>query len=315
MRFENTVVAVTGSGRGIGREEARLFAAEGAHVVVNDLGGHWDGVGEDGRVASEVVKQIEADGGHAVADTHDISTMSGAAGLVDTAISAFGKLDVLVNNATVIRPNDAYAMTEEEWDKVVAVNLKGAFATMRAAAPHFCQQGSGVILNTSSEAGLGLPAMINYAAAKEGIVGLTRTLAQELARFGVRVNAIRPRAATKTSDDYLEQHGRWNPLHGAVQRALRGAEWRPSSDTSNAPEDVANVAVWLCSDAAANINGRTFLVHGSQFALYREPDLEIDLHHPGGWTLDELDARASAELDGLRNSFAFDLRLPGEESW
>lgn len=241
--------------------------------------------------------------------------MDGAARLIETATAAFGRLDILVNNATIIAPSDAYAMTEAEWDKVVAVNLKGTFATIRAAAPIFIKQGSGVILNTSSGAGLGLPAMGNYSAAKEGVVGYTRTLAQELGRFGVRTNVIRPEAATKTSDDYFLHFRRWNPLHGAVRKALEGRDWKGES-AFNAPKDVASVAVWLCSEAAANINGKTFHVTGSRFALYAEPELAVDLQQPGGWTLDALDARAPSEMTGdIKNNYAFRTRLPGEEAW
>lgn len=320
QRFANKVAIITGGGRGIGREEALLLASHGARVVVNDLGGSTDGTGADTSVAQAVVDQIVAAGGTAVANGDDVSSMDGAERLAQTAIEAFGRIDILINNATIIRPNDLYAMTEEEWDAVLRVNIKATFATVRAAAPHFIAQGEGgVILNTSSEAGLGLAAMANYSAGKEAVVGFTRTAALELGRFGIRVNAIRPRAATAGAQSYLEKFGRWNPLHAAVFGAtMTTADTGTPESTQpvETPADVANVAVWLCSDATRNVNGHTFVVHGAEFGLYKEAEYEVLLRRDGGWDLNSLDERAVPEMTApLSNPFLFALRLPGEEGW
>jgi len=198
-RLVGKVAIVTGSGAGLGRAEARLFAAQGAKVVVNDIA-----VKNGESLAQTVVDQIRAEGGEAVANTDSVAEFHGAERLVKTAMDDFGRLDILVNNAGITNFIPVYELTENDWDQMMAVHLKGAFGTIRFASPIMCQQRSGVIINTGSESGLGRVFGANYAAAKEGLIGLTRTVAKEIGRFNVRCNAIRPRAAGTTIAEGLD---------------------------------------------------------------------------------------------------------------
>ncbi len=216
QRLAGKVAIVTGAGRGIGREEALLLASQGAKVVVNDVGRH------PGETAQDVANRIREMGGEAEANNDSVAAMEGAEHLINTAVAKFGRLDILVNNAGVIAPGEVSNLSEEDWDKVIAVHLKGTFATIRHASPIMKHQRSGVIVNTGSESGLGHPAMGNYSAAKEGIVGLTRTVARELGRFGIRCNAIRPRANTEGTSEYAERFRRWQPLADALRRYFLG---------------------------------------------------------------------------------------------
>ena len=295
-RLAGKVAIVTGAGRGIGREEALLLAGQGAKVVVNDVGRH------PGETAQDVVNRIREMGGESEANADSVASMEGAARLIDTAVAKFGRLDILVNNAGVIAPGEVSNLSEEDWDKVIAVHLKGTFATIRHASPVFKRQRSGVIVNTGSESGLGHPAMGNYSAAKEGIVGLTRTAARELGRFGIRCNAIRPRAITEGTSEYFERFNRWQPLADALGRYYLGARGHVGGEIR--PTAVATLVVWLCSDAAANVNGRTFYVGGDEIGLWSEPELTRSLSREGGWTLDTLDSFARGRLIGdLTNDF------------
>ena len=306
-RLEGRVAIVTGAGRGIGRAEALLLAKEGAAVVVNDLGGGMTGSGSDASVASNVVEEIRALGGRAAASSDDVSSMEGAARIVAVATKAFDRIDVLVNNAGIVRSRVIYNMSESDWDDVIAVHMKGTFAMTRAAAPIFREQRSGVIVNTSSESGLGHYGQASYSAAKEGIVGFTRTVARDLGRFNVRCNAIRPRAQTRLlNQDVVEAIERTRQTIGE-----KGAP-RLGDPARSRPEDVAALVVWLCTDAAANVNGRTFLVGGEVVGLYPEPVPERAIQRDGGWDIDALDRIVPNELtDGLRNEF---IGKPQEES-
>ncbi len=296
QRLTGKVAIVTGAGRGIGREEAALLAAQGARVVVNDVGRH------PRETAQDVAEQIRAAGGEAQPNTDSVASMEGAERLIRAAVAKYGRLDILVNNAGVIAPGEISGLSEEDWDKVIAVHLKGTFATMRFAAAVMKRQRSGVIVNTGSESGLGHPAMGNYSAAKEGIVGLTRTAARELGRFGVRCNAIRPRAMTEGTAEYAERFNRWQPLADALQRYFLGARGHIGGEIR--PTAVATMVVWLCSDAAANVNGRTFYVGGDEIGLWSEPELTRSLSREGGWSLEALDNFARQRLIGdLKNEF------------
>jgi NAD(P)-dependent dehydrogenase (short-subunit alcohol dehydrogenase family) len=299
-RLAGKVAIVTGAGRGIGRAEAILLAHEGAQVVVNDLGGGPIGGGADERVAARVVEEIRAAGGKAAANFDNVATMEGGARIIQTALDSFGRLDILINNAGIVRPRIIYNMSEGDWDDVIAVHLKGHFSTIRAAAMIFREQKSGVIVNTASESGLGHLGQSSYSAAKEGIVGLTRTIARDLGRFNVRCNAIRPRAATRLFDEEAQK---------AMERTRamlgdRGVPVPMPNPLDNKPEQVAALAVWLCTDAAANVNGRTFVVGGELVGLYPEPEPIRTMICEGGWDLDALDRVAPSQLvAGLRNEF------------
>jgi 3-oxoacyl-[acyl-carrier protein] reductase len=302
-RLAGRVAIVTGAGRGIGRAEAMLMALEGAKLVINDLGGDTDGGGADENVAQRVVDEIRAAGGTAVANHDSVATMQGGANIVKAAIDSFGRLDILINNAGNVRPRIIYNMSEEDFDAVIAVHLKGTFTTTRHASVIFREQKSGVILNTASESGLGHLGQSNYSAAKEGIVGFTRTIAQDLGRYGVRCNAIRPRAATRLgTPEAVEAMLR---IQDTYKSGALGGHRVDQTFLENKPEQVAALAVWLCTDAASNVNGRTFQVGGDEVGLYAEPDVVRSLCRDGGWDLDSLDRHASGSLIGdVINRFA-----------
>jgi 3-oxoacyl-[acyl-carrier protein] reductase len=282
-RLKGRAAIVTGAGRGIGRAEALLLASEGASVVVNDFGGGAHGEGSEKGPADHVVDEIKALGVGAVANYGNVADFANGEAMVKQALDNFGRIDIVVNNAGILRDRMVFNMSEEEWDTVLAVHLKGTFNLTRHACTVFRQQRSGVIVNTSSESGLGNQGQANYAAAKEGIIGLTRTVARDMGRYNVRCNAIRPRAATRLtiSDDMREAAARGGAA-GMNPDLLQAFE------KANPPEAVAPLVVWLCTDEAANINGRNFLVTGNQIGLYSEPQVIADIRSEGGWTLDDL---------------------------
>ncbi len=289
QRLAGKVAIVTGAGHGIGRAEALELARQGARVVVNDLGGDTKGEGADLGVAQTVVQEIQALGGSAVANGDSVASFEGARRIVDTAIKSFGRLDILVNNAGNARPRVIYNLSEEDWDAVIAVHLKGCFNTVRHAAPIFREQRSGVIINTGSESGLGHFGQANYSAAKEGIVGFTRTVARDLGRFGVRVNAIRPRAidtrlaggeggGVEAGERLIQTFGK----HVLGNRAMKTP--RPAK-----AEEVAALVAWLCTDSMAGVNGRTFQIGGGEVGLWSEPELIRSSLREEGWTIEALD--------------------------
>ncbi|MFF0307815.1 SDR family oxidoreductase [Streptosporangium sp. NPDC004379] len=204
LRFDGRVAIVTGAGHGLGRSHALTLAERGAKVVVNDLGGALDGTGSSTGPAAEVAELIAKNGGEAVVSTHDVATPDGAAAIVQTAIDAFGKIDVVVNNAGILRDKSFGKMSVEEFDQVLAVHVRGSFLVTRAAFPHLKEQGYGRIVNTSSPAGLfGNFGQANYSTAKMGLVGFTKTLGIEGARAGIRANAIAPIAWTRMTESLL----------------------------------------------------------------------------------------------------------------
>jgi NAD(P)-dependent dehydrogenase (short-subunit alcohol dehydrogenase family) len=251
---EGRVCIVTGAGRGLGREYALSLARHGAHVVVNDLGGSRDGTGADAGPAQEVVDEIEAAGGAAVANTDDVSSWDGAAGLVEQAVDVFGRLDVLVNNAGILRDRMLFSMSEEEWDAVIRVHLKGTFAPSHHAAAHWRERskaGETVdarLINTTSVSGLyANVGQTNYGAAKAGIAALTQIAALELARYGVTANCIAPGALTRLTGDL-------DNLTGEIRQNF-------------APTWVAPVVTWLASPDAADVTGQVIEASGLVLAV------------------------------------------------
>ncbi|CAM5390221.1 3-oxoacyl-ACP reductase [Streptomyces aurantiogriseus] len=275
---------VTGAGRGLGRAEALELARLGAAVVVNDYGRPGrDGSGEaSAGPAEEVAREIRSAGGTALAHTGDVSDFRQARELVELAIAEFGKLDVLVNNAGILRDRMVFSMTEEEWDSVIRVHLKGHFNTTRFAAAHWRERSKaaggpvyGRIVNTSSEAFLaGSAGQPNYAAAKGGIVGLTTSTALALAKYGVTANVICPRARTRMTEDVFAGLGR--PEEGLDPLA---------------PEHVAPLVGYLASPAAARVNGQLLVVHGGMVAVVERPRVQAKFDSKQeAFTHEELDA-------------------------
>jgi NAD(P)-dependent dehydrogenase (short-subunit alcohol dehydrogenase family) len=292
---DGRVAIVTGAGRGIGREHALLLAAQGAKVVVNDLGGSVDGSGGDAGPAQQVVDEIVAAGGQAVANTDDVSDWKGAEQLVGTALDAFGRLDVLVNNAGILRDRMLVNMTENEWDAVIKVHLKGTFAPSHWAANHWREQskaGEEVdarIINTSSPSGIyGNVGQTNYGAAKAGIASFTIIAAKELARYGVTVNAIAPAALTRMTEDLA-----MGQLPDEQKEAL-------------SPKHIAPIVCWLASPASASVTGRVFDVTGRMLSVsegwHRGPTIErpdLDPEVLGHAVLDIVaQARPNADMFG-----------------
>ena len=253
---EGRVAIVTGGGRGIGREYCLMLAAEGAKVVVNDLGGSRDGSGADIGPAHDVVAEIKAMGGEAVANGADVSNWDQAKGMIDQAVSTFGKLDVLINNAGILRDRMLVNMTEAEWDAVIQVHLKGTFAPAHHAAVYWRERNKETgescnarLINTSSVSGIyGNVGQTNYGAAKMGIAAFTIISSRELRRYGVTVNAIAPGALTRLTED----------LGGPITE-----ERRRSGD----PKWVAPIAVWLASEESSEVSGRMFEASGGVLAI------------------------------------------------
>lgn len=285
--LKDKVAVVTGAGRGIGRGIALAFAAEGAKIVVNDPGCAVTGVGGSRDPADSVVQEIRDRGGSAIANHDSVAIMENGERIIKTAVDNFGRLDILINAAGILRDRMIYNMAEEEWDTVIAVHLKGTFACSRFASIVMRQQRSGRIINFASESGLmGNPSQANYGSAKGGISGLTKVTARDLGKYGVTCNCIVPRAATRMTETIP-------PL--AVRRRMLGSTQTPFDDVEGFfaelgydPENVAPIVVYLASDAAANINGQFFLVYGDEISLLTQPRPIRTIFKDGRWTVDEL---------------------------
>jgi len=253
---DGRVVVVTGAGRGVGREHALLLAREGAKVVVNDIGVRRDGAPESSDAAQSVVDEIVAQGGQAVAHTEDVSTMEGAESLIGRAVETWGRIDVVVNNAGILRDRMVVTMTEDDWDSVMRVHLKSTFATTHYAANVWRdlvkrgQQVDARIINTTSSSGIfGNIGQSNYGAAKAGIAAFTIITARELQRYGVTVNAISPTALTRMTEDV--------PI----------AQTKEAEEGQLDPRWVAPVCVWLASSLSSDITGRVFASSGRFLAI------------------------------------------------
>ena len=285
--FDGKVAIVTGAGRGIGRSHALLLASEGAAIVVNDLGGSSGGEGSDSTPAQQVVDEIKAKGGRAIANYESVSSWKGAEAMVQQAVDTFGGLDVLINNAGILRDKMSFNMDEAEWDSVIDVHLKGHFAPSRFAASYWRaksketgEPANAKIVNTASESGLyGNAGQANYAAAKAGIASMTIVMARELERIGVRVNAIAPVARTRLTEQVAGA--------GEFMKAKEGEFDRFS------PDNISAVVGWLASDLSAGVTGQVVKVMGGQVQLVRgwRPVTEATDEKP--WTIESIDGVAA----------------------
>jgi NAD(P)-dependent dehydrogenase (short-subunit alcohol dehydrogenase family) len=317
--LEGKVIAMTGAGRGIGRECALLAASEGARVIVNDPGVNPDGSGQDNAPAAQVVDEIKKAGGTGVANFADVSTMDGGESVIKTALDTYGRIDGLINLAAILRDRMVFNLSEQEWDDVIRVDLKGHFTTLKPASIVMRQQRYGRIVNYSSVSGLmGNSGQANYGAAKAGVAGLTRVAARDLGRYGVTVNCIAPGASTRltatvpqASRDLRASRG----IAGGGPPAAANAAAEAAAAAMRGPDMVAPMTVYLLLDEAWNINGRIFQVAGGNVGLLQDmyPPFR-QINKPGKWTLDELRQLVpTALMAGIQNPAppAEDLQIPG----
>ncbi len=280
-KLDGKVALVTGAGGGLGRAHALLLAEEGAAVVVNDLGGARDGTGGSSSMADQVVEEIRSAGGQAVADYGSVSDPAAARAMVQAAVDNFGHLDICINNAGILRDKSFKNMTDDQWDAVIDVHLRGTYLVTKAAWDQMIAQGNGGrIVNTSSTSGLiGNFGQANYGAAKAGIAGLTRVLALEGVKYGITVNTLAPAAWSRLTEDIM-------PDAAGIQERL-------------APEKVSPAVVWLCTDDAKGVTGRQICVRGNRVSLLSWQVTEIaekdDLDAP--WTVEEIGERMLASMD------------------
>ncbi|MDG2422036.1 MAG: SDR family NAD(P)-dependent oxidoreductase [Gammaproteobacteria bacterium] len=273
--LKDKVVIVTGAGRGIGRGIALMAAANGAKVVVNDLGGAEDGSGSDVSPADEVVTEINSLGGEAISSYASVTEWDAAHDIVETAVNNFGRVDCVVNNAGNLRDAIFHKMTEEEFDSVINVHLKGTFNVSRAAATHFRAQTSGCFVNMTSTSGLiGNFGQANYAAAKLGIVGLSKSMALDMGRFRVRSNCIAPFA--------------WSRLIGTIPTNTEEEKARVEKIQQMTPDKIAPLAIALCSDAAKDVSGQIFGVRNNEIFLFNHNRPIRFAHTAEGWSPDSV---------------------------
>ncbi len=270
--MEGKVAVVTGAGRGIGREMALMLAEEGASVVVNDLGSTVNGEGADESVAQQVVNEIKAKGGKALASTDSVAEPGSTKHIVELAVANFGRIDAVINNAGILRDRIFHKMTTEEFDAVVKVHLYGAFYVSFAAGQHFRVQNSGAFVHMSSGSGLfGNHYQVNYGAAKLSIAGLSRQISLDISRYQVRSNCIAPSAFSRMIEAI--------PANTPEQKAHIETRRKMMS-----PKQIAPMAVFLCSDAAKDVTGQIFSVRANEIFLLSQPRPIRSAHRDGGWT-------------------------------
>ena len=273
--LEDKVVVVTGAGRGIGREIALLAAKEGAKVVVNDLGGSAEGEGTDEGPAFDVVREIEAAGGEAIANTASVAEPGPAEGIIRAAVDKWGRIDSVINNAGILRDRIFHKMSVHDFETVIKVHLLGSFYTSRAAGQFFREQGSGTFVHFTSTAGLiGNYGQANYAAAKLGIVGLSRSIALDMQRFGVRSNCVSPFA--------------WSRLIGTIPTETEAEKARVERIKAMGPEKIAPLAVFLASDLSDGISGQVFVARMNEIFLMGQSRPIRGMHRDSGWTPETL---------------------------
>jgi NAD(P)-dependent dehydrogenase (short-subunit alcohol dehydrogenase family) len=273
--LDGKVALVTGAGQGIGREIALLMAQQGAKVVVNDIGASLDGSHNEGTPAQAVAEEIDKAGGEAVANQDSVADWDGAHHMVEAAVRNFGRIDIVVNNAGILRDTLFHKMTKEQWEAVIDVHLNGTFYVSRAAAPEFRKNEGGTYVHLTSASGLfGNVGQANYAAAKLGIAGLSRTIALEMQRYNVRSNCLAPTADTR--------------MTRSVPVPTERREARERQLSAMPAKSNATLAVYLASDAARNVTGQIFGVRGTEIYFYSQTKLVRVLQRAGGWTPESL---------------------------
>jgi NAD(P)-dependent dehydrogenase (short-subunit alcohol dehydrogenase family) len=287
MLLKDKAVVVTGAGGGIGRDFALAMAAAGASVVVNDIGASVGGEGQDTGPAQKVADEIRKAGGKAIANTDSVADWAAAQRMVESCVSAFGRIDAVVNNAGILRDRFFFNMSIEEWRSVIDVHLNGSFYVSRAAAPHFKQQGSGAYVHMTSTSGLiGNHGQANYSAAKLGIAGLSKSIALDMARYNVRSNCIAPFA--------------WSRMIGSIPTETEDQKARVEKMKAMETAKIAPLAVYLLSEEAKGVSGQIFSVRANEIFLMGQSRPLKSVHRAEGWTPDTV---ASHAIPALRAAF------------